>query len=89
MATKSCWQSRYHEQIYIPATDVRSGEIRHDTGALKYPSLRGHVWSRLALGYGYDGWASRAYTLYAGDNGTNPSSSDARWYGLPVRCLVY
>ncbi len=68
---------------------VRSGTVDLNTGALRNFGVNGYDWSRIATVHGAGTWAARAYYLYFNASGVDPSSNYVRWYGLPVRCLVY
>ena len=49
----------------------------------------GTSWSSSAVAYGTGIWDANAYSLKLYDSGINPSNGpNARWYGIPVRCLV-
>ena len=68
---------------------VRSGTVDLNTGALRNFGIHGYGWSRIATVYGAGTWDAKAYDLYFGASGVYPSSDNVRWYGFPVRCLVY
>ncbi len=68
---------------------VRSGHVRPDYGSMRAIGEVNYNWSSIAAVYSAGTWAARAYYLKFSVSGTNPVGSDARWYGIPVRCLVY
>ena len=72
-----------------PLYFVRSGDVVLNTGALRDFGVNGYGWSRSATVYGAGTWDAKAFYLYFGASGVNPSGNYVRWYGFPVRCLVY
>ena len=72
-----------------PLYFVRSGFVPLHTGALRGFGNGGYSWSRIAAVYGAGTWDAKAYNLDFSASGVNPSGDYVRWYGFPVRCLVY
>ncbi len=68
---------------------VRSGYTVLNNHALRALGVDGRSWSRTATAYGAGPWDTKASRLYFNVVSTNPSTADVRWYGFPVRCLVY
>ena len=68
---------------------VRSGNVALNTGAMRNFGIHGYGWSRIATVYGAGTWAAKAYNLLFNASGVSPSSNYVRWFGFPVRCLVY
>ena len=74
----------------MPLYFVRSGNVNLNIGALRNFGLNGRGWSRSAGGWSNnDTWSANAYWFEFTASGVNPSGNNARWDGLPVRCLVY
>ena len=68
---------------------VRSGSIYLYNSSLVQYGFGGTSWSSSAVAYGTGIWDANAYSLKLYDSGINPSNGpNARWYGIPVRCLV-
>ena len=68
---------------------VRSGSIYLYNSSLVQYGFGGTSWSSSAVAYGTGIWDANAYSLKLYDSGINPSNGpNARWNGLPVRCLV-
>ncbi len=72
-----------------PLYFVRSGYVYLHPGAVRDFGLGGYSWSRIATVYGAGRWDAIAFNLHFHASGVNPSSSNVRWAGFPVRCLVY
>ena len=72
-----------------PLYFVRSGSVFLNTGALRAFGLDGNDWSRSATAYGAGAWDAKAFSLHFDASGVRPSDINVRWFGLPVRCLVY
>ena len=72
-----------------PLYFVRSGYVDLGTGAMRRFGVNGYGWSRIATVYGAGTWNARAFYLDFSASGVNPSGDYVRWYGFPVRCLVY
>ena len=69
---------------------VRSGDVGLGNGSLRNFGRNGNGWSRSAMAYGVGTWAANAYRLAFDPSTVYPSyGPDARWYGIPVRCLGY
>ncbi len=57
--------------------------------ALRASGVDGRAWSRTATDYGTGLWNTKSSRLYYNISSVNASTADVRWYGFPVRCLVY
>ena len=69
---------------------VSSGDVGLGNGSLRNFGRNGNGWSHSAVAYGVGTWAANAYRLAFDPSTVYPSyGPDARWYGIPVRCLVY
>jgi len=68
---------------------VRSGNIDLNLAVLRSFGSSSFVWSNTTHVYGTNTWTGDAYYIGISNSGTNPSSSNLRWTGFPVRCLVY
>ena len=72
-----------------PLYFVRSGNVYVDYGALRGYGESGWGWSRSAVAYG-SATSAFAYQLYFNPSVVHPSNGPFyRYYGFPVRCLVY
>ena len=72
-----------------PLYFVRSGLVILHTGTLRYFGYHGYDWSRSSVAYS-SATSANAYGLFATASGVYPSNGpDLRYYGFPVRCLVY
>ena len=72
-----------------PLYFVRSGAVYLNLGALRGYGESGWGWSRSAVAYG-SATSATAYHLYFNPSDVNPSGGPRnRWFGYPVRCLVY
>ena len=72
-----------------PLYFVRSGAVNLSFGALRAFGIAGYAWSRSAVAY-RSATSANAYLLYFTPSVVHPSDGpDARYFGLPVRCLVY
>ncbi len=67
---------------------VRSGAVFLKHGTMRYLSFHGRIWSQSSGSY-TSTTDTYAHNLFFDSSGINPSIIDYRWYGLPVRCLVY
>ncbi len=68
---------------------VRSGWLRLDHDALRHAGTYSNDWSSVAADYSLPARA-HAYDLHFDHLSTYTTSGpDNRYYGLPVRCLVY
>ncbi len=73
-----------------PLYFVRSGNVHLNNGSLRDSGRTGYDWSRSAVAYGVGTWAANAYYLAFDLSTVYPSyGPDNRYYGFPVRCLVY
>ncbi len=72
-----------------PLYFVRSGYVHLNDGSLRSFGRNGYDWSRSAVSYGVGTWAD-VYYLGIDLSTVDPSVGPrARYFGLPVRCLVY
>ena len=72
-----------------PLYFVRSGDVHLTNGSLRLSGLIGYDWSRSAVAYSS---ATLAYSYWFEFNTSESRPSTGphnRWYGFPVRCLVY
>ena len=68
---------------------VRSGRAYLSSGALKYLGNTFNYWSNTSSDASIIANAT-SYYFNGASSGLNPSNGPySRWYGLPVRCLVY
>ena len=68
---------------------VRSGLVGLNRSSTRNLGDLGFGWSRIAKTYSSP-TSANAYNLRFSIGGVSPSyGPDARWYGFPVRCLVY
>ena len=72
-----------------PLYFVRSGGVDLNTGALRVFGIHADGWSHIATAYGAGTWDAKAFYLNFYASGVNPSNNNVRWFGFPVRCLVY
>ena len=72
-----------------PLYFARSGNINLNFGALRGYGESGWGWSRSAMAY-RSATSANAYLLVFNPSVVAPSYGPyLRWYGFPVRCLVY
>ena len=63
--------------------------MRLDNGSMRHFGYSGNGWSQTTIDYKTGRWDRTAYYLSFDASDINSSNSDARWFGFPVRCLVY
>ena len=72
-----------------PLYFVRSGHVDLNYGSLRVFGINGYDWSRSSVAYS-SATSANAYYLTFNAGTVYPSSGPhARYYGFPVRCLVY
>ncbi len=72
-----------------PLYFVRSGWVNLNNSTLRSFGHNENVWSRSAAAYS-SATSALAYPLYFNPSAVNPSHGPVdRYYGFPVRCLVY
>ena len=75
--------------LYCPATDVRSGYVHLYTSAVRFFGYAGRSWSNVSINYS-SATNAKAYHFDFNASDVYPSAGPAsRYYGHPVRCLVY
>ncbi len=67
---------------------VRSGWVNLNNSTMRRFGHDGHGWSKNPTSYSSP-TSANTYNLAFTASGVNPSANYSRWYGLPVRCLVY
>ncbi len=72
---------------YTSLDFVRSGFMRMNLGTIQNLGITGFYWSSVTRTYNTH--AANVFRLVINDLAVNPSSYDSRYYGFPVRCLVY
>ena len=72
-----------------PLYFVRSGWVNLNNSALRNFGLVGYGWSRSSVAYSSATSANAYYLLFNADTVYPSFGPFNRYYGFPVRCLVY
>ncbi len=76
--------------VWYTSYFVRSGRTGVGFGTVRNFGRDNYNWSKSASIYKNGTWSTQSYHLGFDESGTYPSAGpNARWYGFPVRCLVY